>query len=271
MNKKIVNDIKQGSLANSIVLHDFETPTPEIVKRWFYYTVQFFEDNGLIPNRMGGTGKPKKTIAFERARKQHESDEFHEVTQAGLWFGAVPSTATQEGLDSIFSTHLDIREGKRNKTLVLTFDNQIVFFSEPTIDKLVSDLSQFFKPKYGYAYQRDFKKGPTWYPFGVCVGLDWDKDKEERSELTKWNDKYHMPEGRYKTGDLRDIYPLNLLSAAHQEHIVDGKPFFEWITADPKRGTLTQINDSLWAWWVEPDHIPYVREVLRPLGWVIAI
>ena len=77
--------------------------------------------------------------------------------------------------------------------------------------------------------------------------------------------------GKYKTGDLRDLYPMNLLSKEHEKHVIEGLLFFNLIKADPQRGELIELNPSLWAWWIEADNISSVREALRPLGWVIAI
>ncbi len=270
MSKKNLSNVKRGPLADCVTLHDFNVPTPEAIKGSFYYLVNFFEDYGIVPTRMGLTGphiKLKKTTSFSNGSKILENSSFQDIASFSLY--ATPQNHSSDMFDSIFVSTLSA--SKKNKTFVLTFDDQIVSFDKITINRLASDLSGFFKPKYGYAYQRPFKKGPIWYPFGTIVDLDWDKDRQEREDITKWNHKYNLSDGSYKTGDLRDIYPMNLLSQAHQEHVVDGKPFFEWIKADPKRGTLEQLTDSLWAWWVEPEHIPEVREALRPLGWVIAI
>ncbi len=59
----------------------------------------------------------------------------------------------------------------------------------------------------------------------------------------------------YYTGDLRDIYPLSVLSAAHNERMVDGKLLFDWINTDKNRGTLTKLSDNLWSWWVEESRL----------------
>lgn len=269
MIQELINNVKRGTFANCVVLHDFDTPNPERVKQWFEYTVKFFEENGVVPNRSSGTKRSKQNISFERAVKQYENQGFQDLED--IWFGALPPTNYNSDIeDIIFGTYLNSNLNKKNKTLVLVFDNQIVSFERTIIDKLATDLSQFFNPKYGYAYQREFKKGPTWYPFGVIGGND-DIGREEERKIGEWGRRYHANNNRYKTGDLRDIYPMNLLSTAHQNNTVNEVPFFDWIRENPKHGTLTELTKNLWAWWVEPEEIPAVREELRPTGWVIAI
>jgi hypothetical protein len=242
------------------------------VRGFIEYIIDFFEKSGVTPTRMEGTNpSSKKTLTFKRAFQQHDKDSFRTMETSGTWMGATQASDPDDNFGALFSMHLNVRESKKNHTMVLCFDDQIVSFQKEHLEQLCTDFASFLKPRYGYGYQREFKKGPTWYPFGVCVGLDRVKDKEERSLITKWLDEYHMPEGHYKTGDLRDIYPMNLLSEAHKNHVVDGKPFFEWICEDPQRGRLTLLTEDLWAWWIESDSIAMIRESLRSTGWVISI
>ena len=271
MNKAPINDIKRGPLGNCIVLHDFPPVNSSTIKDLFEYSVRFFEEKGITPTKVGLGGKSpaakgKSNILFKTAKRRLEETHYEGID--GLWIGAMPPIYSQEVLDALFCVDLDVRESKKNHTMVLCFDDQIVSFQKDHLEQLCTDLASFLKPRYGYGYQREFKKGPTWYPFGVCVGLGW--DDPEADLLTEWAKKYHT-NNRYQTGDLRDIYPMNLLSEAHKNHVVDGKPFFEWICEDPQRGRLTSLTEDLWTWWIESDSIAMIRESLGSTGWVISI
>ena len=270
MRGKVLNDVKRGPLGNVIALHDFAEETPDI-RIWFEYTVSFFEEYGLVPTKAAIDGpqsnKGNNNMLFKTAFKRLYETDFKNVQ--GIWFGAVPPNCEQEGLDSIFSTEIDVCSPNNKGNLVLCFDDSLTSFSHDLINNLTKDLSRFFKPRYGYCFQRPFKKGPKWYPLGVNVDLEW--DDPERKLIGEWGRTYHVNDGKYKTGDLRDIYPMNVLSQAHQERMVNGQPFFEWIQAQPYRGTLEPLTPDLWAWWVEHDYLPQVREDLRPTGMVLCI
>ncbi|HQS85134.1 MAG TPA: hypothetical protein PLY23_09635 [Alphaproteobacteria bacterium] len=271
MIQKKVNDMRRGPLANCIVLHDFSTNSTDI-KKWVDYSVSLIESLGLIPNRMGVVAPEitsKSTVTFKGGLKQLEKINLENLQ--GIEIYANPAFDEKDNRENICSIHLDLSPNKKMNTLILACDNQLFPFKKNLINKITAELGAFFGPNYGYAYQRLFKLGPTWYPFGTIQGLDWDKDRKEREDITKWNNEYRMSDGKYKIGDLRDIYPMNLLSKTHQNLKIDSLPFFEWIKADSKRGSLTALNDSLWAWWVDPDNIPSVRESLRPLGWMLAV
>ncbi|HQS85135.1 MAG TPA: hypothetical protein PLY23_09640 [Alphaproteobacteria bacterium] len=269
MMTKKVNDMQRGPLASCIVFHDFSIENFDVMK-WIDYSVSFFESVGLTPNRMGVVAleiSSKSMVTFKGGLKQ--LDRINLENLQGIEIYANPSFDEKDNGENICSIHLDISPHKKMNTLVLACDNQLFPFKNDSINKTTKELANFFNPSYGYAYQRLFKLGPTWYPFGTIQGLEWG-DKEEDA-ITKWLDEYRMSDGKYKSGDLRDIYPMNFLSKTHQNLKIDSLPFFEWIKADSKRGSLTELKESLWAWWVEPDNISYVREVLRPLGWMLAV
>lgn len=262
--KKITNNPERGPLANCIALHDFAETAPDF-KNWFLYIVELFGKSALTPTRMALTTKNydgKHTISYKTGRKKLEASDYQDVIFLALY--AHPPVWGTDMSDGIFSVVLQCA---KPDTLVLCFDDQLIKFQKDIFTKLTKDSADFFAPRYGYCYQRPFKKGPDCYPVGICVDLDW--GDEEAKELTRWRNEYRMSDGSYKTGDLRDIYPMNLLSEAHKQNQVKGKPFFDWIQESPDHGTLTQLSDTLWAWWV--DDIPAVREALRQTGWVICI
>jgi hypothetical protein len=92
----------------------------------------------------------------------------------------------------------------------------------------------------------------------------------EGDRIACWFHKYNDPK-YWHIGMLRDIYPLNFLSKAHLENQIKGLPFDQWVAADPVRGTLKPLTNSMWSWRVEEDNISTIREALRPTGLVLCI
>ncbi len=264
---KVLNDIERGPLANVISLHDFDSSESD-VKGWFSYVVDWFRANGLEPTRIGLTGslyKGDKTIMFRNGLKRLEENDYKAVEGISLY--ATPPNHSIDMFDGIFSLVYRTR-GKGD--FVVCWDNQIAPFTKEYCQQLINDICAFLKPRYGYAFQRLFKQGPSFYPFGI-IGGDNLRNKEEEAKLIKWNNEYVMSDGSYKTGDLRDIYPLNILSEAHLKRTINGHPFKEWIEATPQRGTLERITDTLWTWWVEPDQIDSIRKALAPSGIILCL
>jgi hypothetical protein len=259
---KNVNNIKRGPMANCIALHDFAI-IPENIKAWFDYTVDFFRAHGIEPTRMDSQ-KTDKTVSLKIGIKQLEDIDYQ---ADGMWMGATPPNHGDDTFDSIFSTSFSYEWGH---TLVLCFDDQIVGFDQNIMHTLARDLSSFFGARYGYAYQRKFSQGPDFYPDGVIGGNDTISDEEE-NQITRWGNHYSMSPRKYKTGQLRDIYPYNFISQAHFDEKVGDQTLREWIEKDPIRGTLAQVTDTLWSWQVDASHIESVRAALAPTGIIICV
>ncbi|WP_010300861.1 hypothetical protein [Candidatus Odyssella thessalonicensis] len=263
---KVYNDIKRGPLANVIALHDLGTEKND-VRGWFTYVVNWFRKNGLEPTRIGITGAPykgNKTITFHNGLKRLEDHNYQEVQGISLY--AIPPNHNIDMFDGIFILEYTCR----NKgAFVLCWDNQLLSFDKGNCKDIVKDICSYIKISYGYAFQRLFNQGPSFYPRGVLASSKLSEDEEDRIAL--WNNEYMMPDGNYQTGDLRDIYPLNILSRVHLDRVVNGGRFEDWIQAVPQRGSLEQITDSLWTWWVEADNIDAVRAALAPSGMILCL
>jgi hypothetical protein len=70
-------------------------------------------------------------------------------------------------------------------------------------------------------------------------------------------------------GYLRDVFPLNLLTAIHRQRTVDGVPLFDWINADRSRGRLEHIAPTLWAWHVPAERCAALTDVMDAAGMVV--
>lgn len=261
----MINNIKRGPIANCIALHDFSNEVPDL-RQWMEYILAFFNQYGITPIRISNIDpKATKTIAFKNGIKKLEACNYEGID--GLWMGATPPNHGDDTFDSIFSTYLRLKSAR--SSFVLCFDNNIVTFARDIINKLTEDLAEFFGSRYGYCYQRDFDKGPILYPSGTISGLDYGNPEGEL--IGQWGNKYCMPDGSYKIGDLRDIYPMNVLCKAHLDRVVLGQRLEDWILQNLNHGTLTKFDNNLWAWWIEQDQIPSVREALKPTGIILCI
>lgn len=262
MTKPLINDVKRSELANALALHDFANTTYDL-KAWVAYVVELFRTYGLEPTRMGISatsikyGKMKTYI-----REVKKLDTIDNATITGIEIQATRHGSDDSNWDDIFNAFLSIENSQ--STCVISLDNEIVKFDRQIWNGITQNLSNFFNPRYGYGFQRTHKKGPVFYPLGIGCDLEY---RSAESELINcWANAYRIPSGKYRTGDMRDIYPMNVLSAAHNERMVEDMPLFDWINADASRGTLTKLDDNLWSWWVPEAQIDAVRASLKPTG-----
>ena len=254
-----MNDIRRGPLANVLVFHDPQSPLIDL-KGFLYYLEDWFEKIGLMPNRISGRGK--KNIGFIPERKRLENENFSGLKN-GFWLAAIPSNAGTEMFDFTAAVHLYYHVNNR-RTFLLCWDNQLCDFTRPYLNSLSIELYSYLKADYGYAYQSKFDYGPSFYPLGV-VGSELLSLEEELS-IAKWAAFYGRNDGNYRSGLLRDIYPMNLLSEPHLSQQVFDTHLQSWIESSPDHGELKKLTDTLWEWWVPEDKIEFVRESLKPTG-----
>ena len=261
MDKSQINQIERSLTANSLALHDFAKSNPDL-KVWVGYVVDLFRQYGLEPTRMGISSpsvKSTKMNSFKREIKKLGALDDKAIT--GITLQATLNGSDDSQNDDIFTAIFDVGQQQDITTFTLVLDKEIVPYNVDTWTKITRDFSLFFKPRYGYLFQRDYKKGPEWYPFGTSCNLKW--DDPEISAINCWSLAYRRKNGQYRSGDMRDIYPLNVLSEAHNERIVEEKSLFDWINEEPSRGKLTLLANNLWVWWVEEKN---VRWRGAPLG-----
>lgn len=257
------NNIKRGKIANCVILHDFVNPKPNLIT-WVNYVTKFFKKYNVIPNRLGGHNKKAtKNISFINGVRALEKNNYD---TEDIWIGALPPKHNSDMFCAIFSASIVINTN--NTSCDLYFDDAIVKFDIEYMNKLAQDLANICGAKYGYAFQRPFSQIVGYYA-GTISGLEY--GEPEREFITKWNHEYRLPDGRYKRGDLRDIYPINILSKTHMERIIHGMHFKKWIESDNHHGYLIQLDNDLWSWHVTDEQIPSVRESLRNTGMVLCI
>jgi hypothetical protein len=88
--------------------------------------------------------------------------------------------------------------------------------------------------------------------------------------IDAWGEKFRTS-NEYKTGDLRDIYQMNLLMDAHlNRDVMPGTTLRSFIESNPLHGSLMVVDDQRTAWWVEGENIDHVRKALVPSGIIVA-
>ena len=136
---------------------------------------------------------------------------------------------------------------------------------------LSCQIGAMFGPVYGIGFQRRLMEGPTLYAYGMSAGLGYSgADRIEMSRIGTWM-RERMAQNRHKTGMLRDVYPLNLLTQVHLEQEVERQSLHDWISRSTARGQLVDLGGGQWIWRLADDLIEKVRVSLRSAGLIIAI
>jgi hypothetical protein len=263
--KQEINTFKRGNLANCLAFHDIDVSKINLLTV-FNYVEELFQEYGLIPTRMGITKSADDSGSMKTyIRERKKLIELNPSNIIGVEVKATSYGSDDSQSDNIFSASFG---SKKYGSFVLTLDDQLFSFDKQKILLITNKVIELLSPCYGYCYQREFKKGAIWYPYGVISGLPF-FNCPERELIDAWNKR--LLNDIYKTGDLRDVYPINLLVNAHlTREIAPNTTFEQFIDSDKRHGTLEKIADNYYAWIVDEDNIPLVREALRPSGMIIA-
>lgn len=259
-------EIKRGPLANTSAFHDFKHNLIDF-KGWFYCIEEWFRQENIKPTKIDYTGKNgvkgRSTIKFENGKKQLESCNFEGID--GIWVSATLPHVGIEMIDFMFAAHLDCSSTRG--TFMLCWDDQVTKFERGYLENLAKSSYLYLQPAYGYSYQREFQYNPSFYPFGMTGGNSI--SREEEVQITKWQVEY-SGNGNYKTGMLRDIYPINFLSANHMRIEIEGQKLLDWIQSNSSHGDLEQLLPDLWSWWIPKEDIEIVKQPFISSGLLIA-
>jgi hypothetical protein len=155
------------------------------------------------------------------------------------------------------------------KTMFFGWDDLAFPFELKWIREFLRKLAGICEMTYGIGYQRPFVQGPDLYAYGISAGLSYaGPDREESNRIALWM-RERMGNNRHKSGMLRDVYRVNVLTDAHFRVNVDDVPLRQWIGATAKRGSLEPINDKVWLWHVPADRLHDVQTTLARAGRLI--
>ncbi len=118
--------------------------------------------------------------------------------------------------------------------------------------------------RYGIAYRLPTLRAPSFYAVGICslpLSIDPDFSEEDEERVGCWQDELLFYR-RHLNGFFRDVYPANLLSAAHVNAPLGDKDTL--LTAG--LGKLTLLEDGLWLWTVSEEDLPKARSALHRAG-----
>jgi hypothetical protein len=230
-------------------------------KNLFYYFEQMAEKFGYPWGALGITGK-SKLLQFKTGIKKLEKMGFDELNSFDL-LGGVDEPGT----------HLN---WKINVGVNFDQYSRCIYFSYPadsSIDhqafgrQLIKDVSQFSDFEYGIGFDRMYRRGPDMYCLGVISSMGRDRiPDDEEDQISCWSREYLRTDGDYTIGDLRDIYPYNMLTEPHLIRQVGSQTLKDWILSNPKHGTLEKVTDKHWLWSIDPEQIPMIQETLEPTG-----
>jgi hypothetical protein len=263
--------MKRAGLCTTIALYNLDYNHIDI-KDLFSYFEKWFEGNGYIPLRasIDAEGVSHKTTkTFKTIKKLIGQIDAHLVKS--FWFGAYGHEHTDDEFDAILSVGLNLQ--KIRGEFYVYYHNDILSFKREYVENLIIELSNFIQADYGVVFNREFYKGPGCYVSGIITGLS-DRIPEQAAEADKigaWWRSYSFDDGGYVLGQLRDIYPMNLLSEAHLKQPVFNTTLQKWIESSAEHGELKPLTDTLWEWWVPEDKIESIREALRETRIIICI
>ena len=226
----------------------------------YEFALNFIESHNQKPSRMTLTGeqvKPSsKTKSFKHYNKIITALEFNGID--GFWIGAgYPENPGGDQDDCFIGFYVDCHYGKE---LFLYFRNELLGYDADLLKKIAVNLSCNTESQFGAAFQINQRlKDPSRYVSAILS----DGDNQEMEEnILNWDRAYNDKES-YKTGDLRDLYPLNFISETHLQRDVFGQSLRQWIESDLVRGTLEPLNGALWTWEIPQENISDLRLQLK--------
>lgn len=152
-------------------------------------------------------------------------------------------------------------------TLTVIIDDSL----SKNIVNFLYELFNFLDKKsgfdFGFIQNITYKKRPEYYNHGI-IGNDWSKADEEK--IWSWSMNFNRHDGKYQPGDLRDVYPYNIVSDLHLNRDVHGQSLESWIKSEPSHGTLEKITDTHWLWSIDEKDIPHAQDVLSSANLLVA-
>ncbi len=234
------------------------------IEAYYRMSLRWFESLGLEPDKMGlsGDGQSESVTSFSRTSKKLLREGFERV--AGFEVYATEPDAKVFWSDCIASADY---EGKKSGThAFLTVRQSLAKLDNPSLAQFVGEMAKLLKPAYGVGFSRQKKFGPGFFAIGILKGLagyiPTDEEYEEELRVCRWGD-IGMPEQVYQQGLIRDVFPLNFLTAVHLEKRIDGTQLRNWIAQDACRGKVSPISDEMWDWSITPEQVQPIRQSLQ--------
>ncbi len=213
-------------LYTSIALYDWDGDLD--VREFHAIATAFFELNGVTPNDAClSCGDRDRGGSYKRVTKLLAAETLPPDATLSLVHMLPDSVEPLRDWD----VSAELMYVSSNKTIYLGCDMALANVDLVTGRRLVEALARHVKLRYGIGYARTVELGPELYAHGIVSGLGYsDADMAEADRTGSWfNERIDF--NRHLQGLLRDVYPLNVLSAPHLAQPVGGVPLGEWIAA----------------------------------------
>jgi hypothetical protein len=252
--------MKDTELARTFCFYNIEE-TQNSIQNLFTYFEQMAEKFGY-PWGSLGVGGGLKLLQYKTGKRKLEKMNY-ETKDPVVLLGGVDEPGTNLNWKLNFEMGFSQYSRSINFSYPADFDIDHHAFGL----QLIKDISQFCEFEYGIGFERRYVWGPHMYCLGaIYTGSREEVPDPERKQITCWMNKYGYPDGKYKVGDLRDIYPYNMLTEPHLLRQVGSQNLKDWILSNPKHGTLEKVTDKHWLWSIDPEQIPMIQETLEPTG-----
>jgi hypothetical protein len=163
--------------------------------------------------------------------------------------------------------------GELDKGFSCGFDSFVKGFDRAYFQDMAERTWTKYPFEYGYAVQLR-RQGSSWHYGSAAIGdiSDYYRRSPAIAMRTRWQKHWTRTKGARQLlgGVFRDIYPINFLNELHLDARLQTQSVGAWILADPKRGSLTRLNDKIWTWSLPHLRVRSVRRVFIEAGLLIA-
>jgi len=265
-----IADIK--SWRNGLAFHFFEKDHVKWKEFHDYVVEEILKSKfNLTPHRGLAHGEnfsdTTHTMSYKGLKKKLEKFNFENLESLSL-IVMLPDTESVNDFISDSCIYAKKLDDIKNAKLCFLIDDELQSFDLNFWVKIATKFQEFTKAPYGYYFKYPFNCNPTLYPSGRD---NISTEIEEYRRNIKWN-RFSFKNGI--NNYIRDIYKLNFLSEHHLSLMVNDKiNLKQWIKSGnlDERGTLKQINEDFYYWYVEEKYIAKIRQDLSKSGFIVCV
>lgn len=236
--------------------------SPKSVEPLYHHVVEWFDSLDCHPDKLGvkGKGFSGKVGSFSRNNARLKKSGFSEVEEFSL-YSLVPG-----GEVPLWDWSVTTEISKQDSYCVIGARSSLASLSHGTLLDMACKAIEVLKPSYGIGFRREMRLGPSLYATGLAQGLDtWGEQRQEVSRINRWGD-VGLEQRVYEQGILRDVYPWNFLTDSQLSRQLNGRSLKEWITQESRRGTLSDLTNSVSFWEVDESQVSPIRSELQSAG-----
>lgn len=257
--------IGKDEIAVNLALSDF-LATAENLRRLYERACELMRELGAPPLQLGyhiAGARAGKYRSYARSRAILEAYDFSTL-------GSIELAHLEEGPEYDYrrrtlQVSMQLNEFTRRWGLTWTVYPRKT--AEKTIEDAMLELASVARASYGFIYHMPYIQMPWLYRSGMTPG-----DEDAKGV----HPDFHANRGRWGlmqlSGEfplmLRDVFPINLLTAPYLSLQVGRKSLEQWICVDSLRGSLKPLGgfSEIIVWRPPVERIPYIREELFRSG-----